>query len=101
VVDGPEEAADPLRIQRDRCVRIRAAITGSSMCAVSAQADRLTKLGGDAPESTTMFATFSPDSSRVAYVRANNIYVEELSSGKISQLTSDGSADIINGRRTG
>jgi dipeptidyl-peptidase-4 len=65
--------------------------------AVSAQADRLTKLGGDAPESTTMFATFSPDSSRVAYVRANNIYVEELSTGKISQLTSDGSADIING----
>jgi dipeptidyl-peptidase-4 len=44
-----------------------------------------------------MFATFSPDSSRVAYVRANNIYVEELATGKIAQLTSDGSADTING----
>ena len=63
----------------------------------SAQEGKLTKLGGDAPESTLMFATFSPDSSRVAYVRANNIYVEELATGKIAQLTSDGSADIING----
>jgi dipeptidyl-peptidase 4 len=61
------------------------------------EAGRLRKLGGDAPESTLMFATFSPDSSRVAYVRANNIYVEELATGKITQLTSDGSADIING----
>jgi dipeptidyl-peptidase 4 len=58
---------------------------------------KLTKLGGDAPESTLMFATFSPDGNRVAYVRANNIYVEELATKKITQLTSDGSADIING----
>jgi len=65
--------------------------------AVSAPADRLKKLGGDAPESTLMFATFSPDSTHVAWVRANNIYVEELATGKITQLTSDGSSDIING----
>jgi dipeptidyl-peptidase-4 len=58
---------------------------------------KLTKLGGDAPESTLMFATFSPDGSRVAWVRANNIYVEELATKKIAQLTTDGSADIING----
>ena len=58
---------------------------------------KLTKLGGDAPESTLMFATFSPDGSRVAWVRANNIYVEELATKKITQLTGDGSADIING----
>jgi dipeptidyl-peptidase-4 len=57
----------------------------------------LVKLGGDAPESTLMFATFSPDSSRVAYVRSNNLYVEELATKKITQLTTDGSADIING----
>jgi dipeptidyl-peptidase-4 len=57
---------------------------------------KLIKLGGDAPESTLMFATISPDSSRVAYVRANNLYVEELATGKIVQLTTDGSADIIN-----
>jgi dipeptidyl-peptidase 4 len=58
---------------------------------------KLTKLGGSAPESTLMFATISPDSSRAAYVRGNNLYSEELVSGKITQLTTDGSADIING----
>ena len=58
---------------------------------------RLTKLGGDAPESSLMFTTFSPDSTRVAWVRANNLYVEELATGRITQLTTDGSADIING----
>jgi dipeptidyl-peptidase 4 len=58
---------------------------------------RLTKLGGDAPESTLMFATFSPDGDRVAYVRANNLYAEEVATHKITQLTTDGSPDIING----
>jgi len=60
-------------------------------------ANQLTKLGGDAPESSLMFAAFSPDSSRVAWVRANDLYVEELATAKITRLTSDGSADIING----
>jgi dipeptidyl-peptidase 4 len=59
--------------------------------------NRLFKLGGDAPESTLMFATFSPDGSRVAYVRANNLYSQELATKKITQLTTDGSTDIING----
>ncbi|KAA6455739.1 S9 family peptidase [Acidobacteria bacterium AB60] len=57
----------------------------------------LTKLGGDAPESSLMFASFSPDGTRVAWVRANNLYVEDLATQKITQLTNDGSADIING----
>ena len=43
------------------------------------QSGALHKLGGDAPESSLMFAKFSPDGSKVAYVRANNIYVEEIS----------------------
>jgi dipeptidyl-peptidase-4 len=58
---------------------------------------RLTKLGGDVAEASLMFANFSPDGRRVAYVRANNLYAEELATKKITQLTSDGSADIING----
>ncbi len=58
---------------------------------------KLTKLGGNAPESTLMFAKFSPDGGRVGYVRENNIYVEEIATGKVTQLTSDGSVDIING----
>ncbi|MFZ3218227.1 MAG: S9 family peptidase [Candidatus Acidiferrales bacterium] len=57
----------------------------------------LRKLGGDAPASSLMFAKFSPDGSKVAYVRANNIYVEDISKGSITQLTHDGSQAIING----
>ncbi len=61
-------------------------------------AKTLHKLGGpDAPPSSLMFAKFSPDGSQVAYVRANNIYVENLATGKITPLTTDGSAIIING----
>jgi dipeptidyl-peptidase-4 len=57
----------------------------------------LRKLGGDAPASSLMFAKFSPDGSKVAYGRANDIYLEEISTGRITQLTHDGSQTIING----
>ncbi len=57
----------------------------------------LTKLGGSAPASSLMFAKFSPDATRVAYVRANNIYVERLSDHRITQLTTDGTTTTING----
>jgi dipeptidyl-peptidase 4 len=57
----------------------------------------LHKLGGNAPASSLMFAKFSPDSSKVGYVRANNVYTEDVASGKILQLTNDGSETIING----
>ena len=61
------------------------------------QSGALKKLGADALASSLMFAKFSPDGSKVAYVRANNIYVEDIVSGKILPLTSDGSATLING----
>ncbi|HEV2288625.1 MAG TPA: S9 family peptidase [Candidatus Acidoferrales bacterium] len=61
------------------------------------QSKKLRKLGGDVAPSTLMFAKFSSDGSRVAYVRANNIYVEEVASGKIKQLTPDGNETVING----
>ena len=58
----------------------------------------LRKLGGPrAQSSTLMFAKFSPDGGRVAYVREHNLYVEDLGSGAITPLTSDGSRTIING----
>jgi dipeptidyl-peptidase-4 len=57
----------------------------------------LKKIGGDAPESSLMFAKFSPDGSRVAYVRGNNIYVEGISDGRREQLTHDGSDTKVNG----
>ena len=59
---------------------------------------RLRKLGGaQAKPSTLMFAKFSPDGNRIAYVRENNLYVEDLGDGRITQLTHDGSRTIING----
>lgn len=59
----------------------------------------LRKLGGaEAKPSTLMFAKFSPDGSRVAYVRENNVYVEDLTGDfKIKKLTTDGSRYIVNG----
>lgn len=57
----------------------------------------LKTLGGEAAQSTLMFAKFSPDGSRVAYVRENNLYVQDLSEMRITALTTDGSAKLING----
>ena len=57
----------------------------------------LQKLGGNAPESSLMFAKVSPDGSRAAYVRERDLFVETLASGAIQRLTSDGSATIVNG----
>jgi dipeptidyl-peptidase-4 len=57
----------------------------------------LKKLGGDAPRSSLMFAKFSPDAMRVGYVRENNLYVQELHSLKVTQLTTDGTPKRING----
>jgi dipeptidyl-peptidase-4 len=58
---------------------------------------KLRKLGGSAPESSLMFAQFSPDGRSVAYVRANNIYIEDFETGAIRPLTTDGSQTLING----
>jgi dipeptidyl-peptidase 4 len=59
---------------------------------------KLRKLGGpDAKPSTLMFAKFSPDGGRVAYVRENNLYVEDLAARTITPLTTDGSRTLING----
>jgi dipeptidyl-peptidase-4 len=58
---------------------------------------KLHKLGGDAPAASLMFAKLSPEGAKVAFVRANNLYVEDLPAGNITQLTPDGSGTIING----
>ena len=60
-------------------------------------AKKLAQIGKNAGASTLMFAKFSPDGTRAGYVRENNLYVEDLATGRITQLTSDGSKRIING----
>jgi putative heme-binding domain-containing protein len=57
----------------------------------------LRKLGGDAAPASLMFATLSPDGTRVAFVRENNLYVQDLDSLKVTPLTADGSKTLING----
>jgi len=59
---------------------------------------KLTKVGGnDYQDSRIMFAKFSPDATKVAYVYLDNIYVQDLSSKKVTQLTFDASKSKING----
>jgi dipeptidyl-peptidase-4 len=58
----------------------------------------LKKLGGpDAAPSSLMFAKFSPDGKRVAYVRDHDLWVEPVDGGAPLRLTNDGSSTIING----
>lgn len=57
----------------------------------------LRKLGGNAPPASLMFAKLAPVGPWVAYVRENNIYVEQLPDGGITPLTHSMSPDEING----
>ena len=57
----------------------------------------LTTLGGELERRWFQFAKFSPDGERAAYVHHNDIYVEDIRSGKITRLTSDGSDTVSNG----
>jgi dipeptidyl-peptidase-4 len=45
-----------------------------------------------------MYASFSPDGTKVGFVRSNNIFIKDLVSGKETQVTTDGLRNsIING----
>ena len=58
---------------------------------------KLTKLGKTMESSSLMFAKFSPDSRKAAYVSKQNVYTEDLETGRTTQLTTDGAGNIING----
>ena len=56
--------------------------------------DKLKKLTDD----KVMYATFSPNGEKVAYVFENNLYIQNIKSGKVTQVTTDGKKNhIING----
>ncbi|KAI5967722.1 DAPB [Candida margitis] len=42
--------------------------------------------------------SWSPDSLKVAFIHQNNIYVQDISSNEVVQVTNDGSAEIFNGK---
>ncbi len=54
------------------------------------------KLGGKT-NAFLLYAKLSPDGTKVAYVQDNNICVEEVATGTIKRLTTDGSESVING----
>jgi dipeptidyl-peptidase-4 len=78
--------------------RVWRANTRGDYWVLDRRSGHLRQLGGpDARPSTLMFATFSPDGTRVAYVREHDLYVEDVASGAITALTTDGSETTING----
>jgi dipeptidyl-peptidase 4 len=58
---------------------------------------KLTQVGEKLPESSLRFAKFAPDASKVAFVSEFNLYVQDLTSGQITSLTTDGTRKLING----
>ena len=57
----------------------------------------LTRVAPDAAPSTTMFAKLSPDGTQVGYARAGDLYVQDLTTGKATRLTTDGGETRTNG----
>jgi len=55
------------------------------------------QIGKTLPSSSLLFAKFSADNKTVAYISKHNLYAETLATGKITQLTKDGTDRIING----
>lgn len=50
------------------------------------------------PKGKIMYPTFNPSADKVAFVYDNNIYIQDLKTNKVSQVTTDGSNNhIING----
>ena len=57
------------------------------------RAKRLTFSPGDEEE-----VSFSPDGATVVFVRSHNLYAVDLESGRERALTTDGSAELLNGK---
>ncbi len=58
---------------------------------------KLQQIGKDKPISSLMFAKFSPDGKKVGYVSEYNLYMEDLETGVVKALTSNGNRKLING----
>ncbi|MCU0447897.1 MAG: S9 family peptidase [Microscillaceae bacterium] len=59
---------------------------------------QLRPIGKGLPTASLMFAKFSADGKKVAYVSKHNVYVEDLATQEIKKLTTDnGTRKLING----
>lgn len=59
--------------------------------------NKLYQLGSQLPGSSLMFAKFTPDGKKAAYVSNHNIYMQDLENMEVTQLTFDGTDEIVNG----
>lgn len=59
--------------------------------------NKLIQLGKGKPSQSLMYAKFSPDGKKAGYVSEHNLFTEEIATGKITQLTFDGTRKLING----
>ena len=59
--------------------------------------NKLTQIGKGRLAQSLMFAKFSPDGKKVAYVSEHNLFMEDVASNMIKKLTSDGTRKLING----
>ena len=60
-------------------------------------AKTLKQLGNGRPASSLMFTKLSPDGTKAAYTSDHNMFVEDLATSTVKQLTFDGSKKLING----
>ena len=58
---------------------------------------QLKQIGAKQPAQSLLYAKLSPDGKRVGYVSKSNLFSEEIATGKVAQLTSDGTRQRING----
>ncbi|MEP6944746.1 MAG: S9 family peptidase [Acidobacteriota bacterium] len=97
-IEGYEFSADNKRVLiYTNSVKVWRQNTKGDYWVLETATGTLTKLGGDAKQSTLMFAKFSSDGAHVGYVRENDLYVEDVADNRITRLTSNGSATMING----
>jgi len=59
--------------------------------------NKLFQLAADLPESSLMFAKFTADGNKAAFVSKHNVYMQDFASMEVTQLTFDGTDEIING----
>jgi dipeptidyl-peptidase-4 len=68
----------------------------SAVWVLDVRAQTLRRVGAGLP-AALLHAEFSPDGARIAFICANNLYVESLD-GRRVQLTTDGDDVVLNGR---
>ena len=59
--------------------------------------NELKQIGRKLNPSSLMFAKFSPDGTKIAFVSENNLYYEDYATGKLEALTTNGTVALING----